>query len=86
MVIGYVLKQPVAVIMYVIVVVPTDTPVTTPVPAPTVTLPLLLLHVPPDAKSVNVTLAAVQTVVEPPMPDGNALTVTGCISRHPEME
>ena len=67
------------------VLVPAVTPVMTPVAEPTLTFPLLLLHVPPDTKSLNVILAPVQTEDEPPMPDGKALTVTTCISVHPEI-
>ena len=58
--------------IYVIIAVPVPTPVTTPVPDTTVAINvLLLLHIPPDVKSVNVVDNAWHTVSVPPTAEGD---------------
>ena len=66
--------------VYLIVSTPAVTPVTT--PPRTVAVVLLLLHVPPGAKSVNVTDEPVQTVEGPVMApsSGNGFTVTAFVA------
>lgn len=68
---SFVLKQPVALILYVIVVVPADTPITTPVVLPTVpTAVVLLSHVPPAGVAVR--FVVVPTQIGDVPPDGVA--------------
>ena len=64
--------------------VPAATPVTTPVDAPTVAwLVLLLLQLPPEGVLFNVVVAPTQTLAVPVIAIGCALTVTGCVTKHP---
>ena len=73
-------------IVYDIVAVPAVRPVTTP-PETLATAGALLLHMPPEVASVNVTVPPVQTVA--PAGDiaaGAALTVATVITEQPEIE
>ena len=62
--------------VYVIAGVPVATPVSNPVVRPIVArAPLLLLHVPPDTPLLSCVVNPAHTVVTPPIPDGDGLTV-----------
>jgi hypothetical protein len=75
-VITVVIKQPVAVMVYFIVVMPGMMPVTTPVVGATVaTAGALLLQVPPGVTSVTVIVVPGHNAVGPPIAAGNGLTV-----------
>ena len=50
--------------------------VTVPVAEPIEMFELLLVHAPPDTKSLNEIVEPIHTEVWPPMPDGEGLTVT----------
>lgn len=66
------------------VAVPEVMPETTPVPPPTVATPVLLLvHVPPDVACVNVVVAPVQTLDDPPIAGGAAEIVTPTVVAAP---
>jgi hypothetical protein len=60
-------KQPVALIVYVIVATPVATPLTTPPAVTLATATLLLLHVPPGVALVHVVLSPIHIDVEPPV-------------------
>jgi hypothetical protein len=62
--------------------VPADTPTTLPLVDPTVaTEVLLLVHVPPEVRSVSVLEDPTQTLVVPAMAAGSAFTVTGAVTK-----
>ena len=62
--------------------VPAVTPVTTPVPEPIVaTAEVTLVHVPPDGDELNVVVAPVQTLSDPVITEGAALTVTVTVAK-----
>lgn len=70
--------------VYDMIVVPPATPVTTPVVAPTVATDVaLLLQVPPGVASLSVVVCPEHTSSVPVMADGNALTVTTRMAKHP---
>lgn len=71
-------------IAYVIVVVPAASPDTTPVVLTVATAVLLLLHDPPDVVFDKAVVPPVQTVVEPPIAAGVALTVIDLVAVQPE--
>jgi hypothetical protein len=72
---GEVRKQPVTVLIYVIVDEPTLTPVTSPEPS-TVAFPLLLLHTPLIAVSDKVIVEPIHTEIAPEINAIFGLTVT----------
>ena len=66
--------------------VPAETPVTTPVPEPIVaTAEVTLVHVPPEGYELNVVVAPVQTLSDPVIAEGAALTVTVVAAKHPPL-
>jgi hypothetical protein len=69
--------------VYVIVAVPGVTPVTSPVDGFTLTLPLLLLHAPPNGVLDRVTVEFLHTASGPVGTVGNAYTVTATVWRQP---
>jgi len=78
-----VVVQPVTGNVYIIVEVPAATPVTTPVPETTVaTDDVLLVQAPPPA-SLSADVAPMQADNVPVIADGNGLTVTGAVIKHP---
>jgi hypothetical protein len=81
----FIIKQPVAEIVYVMLAVPGATPVTNP-PALTVAIAaLLLLHVPPGVVLVNVAVLPTQRMVGGIglITLGSGLTVTTAVEVHP---
>jgi hypothetical protein len=70
--------------VYVIMLVPAARPLTIPVSEPMVaTDNALLLHVPPSEVLLNVPVAPAHTLREPPIADGNGLTVTVSVVEQP---
>jgi hypothetical protein len=80
-VIALVTKQPVALIVYVIVATPVATPFTTPPALTLATAILLLLHVPPGVALLHVVLSPIHIDAEPPViGPGVTFTVTTLIA------
>ena len=76
--------QPVAVKVYVIIVVPAAAPVTMPVDALTVATDVLLLaHVPVPDVLLNVDVALIQLDSVPSIAVGNGFTVTAVVIKQP---
>ena len=69
--------------VYVITVVPKAAPVTTPVVIPIPALVLLLLQVPAGVPSDRVIDKPIHTDEGPSIVDGNGLTVTVVVVKHP---
>ena len=69
--------------VYVIVLVPVDMPVTKPLVEPIVTLPLLLLQVPPPIESVNVIFEPIHIGRLPFIAPGNASIETIVVEKQP---
>ena len=77
-------RQPVAVIVYLMVAVTGEIPVTTPVNDPTVACAgFRLVQVPPVLSSVRFVVAPAQTLSVPSMADGNGLIVSTLVLMHP---
>jgi hypothetical protein len=82
-VMALVTKQPVAVMVYVIVAIPVVTPFTTPPAVTLATAALLLLHVPPGVALVQVVLSPIHIDVDPPViAPGVTFTVTSLTAVH----
>ena len=78
-----VVKQPAGKV-YVITAGPTVTPVTTPEAEPTDATPeALLVQRPPDTELVNVVVRPRHTLFEPPIADGEGLTVAVATTKQP---